>query len=130
MKQRTPGVVRAVYPSVEDVEMEFQHSWDRVLEEVVKQREILEEVKSLVPDGVSGAMREIFDRMAEGLMDYASGICVIVYLARHPMGTLEGFVDFIEDEACKDEEDAGSVIRDEDWDRIRRIWTEVAGSRR
>lgn len=129
MKQSTPGVVRVVYPSIEDVEIEFQRSWDRVLEDVVKQREILEEAKSLVPDGTSGAMQEIFDRMAEGLMDYASGICVLVYLARHPLGTLEGFIDFLEEDVSK-EEGNGAVIRDEDWDRIRRIWTEVAGSRR
>lgn len=129
MKQSTPGVVRVVYPSIEDVEIEFQRSWDRILEDVVKQREILEEAKSLVPDGASGAMQEIFDRMAEGLMDYASGICVLVYLARHPLGTLEGFLDFLEEDVSK-EEGNGAVIRDEDWDRIRRIWTEVAGSRR
>lgn len=129
MKQSTPGVVRVVYPSIEDVEIEFQRSWDRILEDVVKQREILEEAKSLVPDGASGAMQEIFDRMAEGLMDYASGICVLVYLARHPLGTLEGFIDFLEEDVSK-EEGNGAVIRDEDWDRIRRIWTEVAGSRR
>ena len=129
MKQSTPGEVRVVYPSIEDVELEFQRSWDRILEDVVTQREILEEAKSLVPDGASGAMQEIFDRMAEGLMDYASGICVLVYLARHPLGTLEGFIDFLEEDVSK-EDGNGAVIRDEDWDRIRRIWTEVAGSRR
>lgn len=114
-------------PTVDDIEELFQKSWEQVLKDVIEQRAILEQAKELVAEGPRGAMQDFFSRMTEGLMDYAAAICVFVFLARRPLGTLEDFIDFLEEETMDDGED---VLRDEDWMRIRRVWTEIAGERR